>query len=238
MSDGDDPFGRKGEEQTDAFGRPIGDTGESSAQPAGGSLWQSPTEQPAPAPSQRGFAPPTDAPAPDTSQWWTDSQAGTIEGRAHGGGSTGGYAPAEYMERVGAAALDFLVRVAIVVGAILVGAVAHLAGSSAGEVGITIGLVVGAIAASFVYAPYMIAKRNGQTIGHKAVGIRTASRSGGQVSGGKAFVREVLVKGILFEGLGWFTFGIATLINYLWPLWDDKNEALHDKMCDTRMFKV
>lgn len=239
MSDGDDPFGRKGDERTDAFGRPIGD--EPAAEPASDASWQPPSRSaPSPAPSEGGFAPPTDAPAPDTSQWWTGAQAGTIEGRAHGTSQAGvaGVAPAEYVERAGAALLDLLVRIGITGVAVLVGAVAYLAGNEAGDVGLTIGLLVGLAVSSLVYAPYMIATRNGQTVGHKAVGIRVAARGGGPIGGGKAFVREVLVKSLLFEGLGWVTLGIATLLNYLWPLWDDKNEALHDKVCDTRMLKA
>ncbi len=37
---------------------------------------------------------------------------------------------------------------------------------------------------------------------------------------------------------GLFTILILPLLNYLWPLWDKKNEALHDKMCSTRVVKV
>ena len=56
------------------------------------------------------------------------------------------------------------------------------------------------------------------------------------MSGGKAFAREVLVKDILFEGHRRASrSGSSTLVNYLWPLWDEHNEALHDKMCDTRV---
>jgi uncharacterized RDD family membrane protein YckC len=30
-------------------------------------------------------------------------------------------------------------------------------------------------------------------------------------------------------------FGLALLLNYLWPLWDDKNQALHDKVAGTNV---
>jgi uncharacterized RDD family membrane protein YckC len=48
-------------------------------------------------------------------------------------------------------------------------------------------------------------------------------------------VREVLAKALLIEGLGGIAFSIPTILNYLWPLWDDRDEALHDKLCGTRV---
>ena len=47
------------------------------------------------------------------------------------------------------------------------------------------------------------------------------------------------VKAILFDNvLAWLTFAIAPLLNYLWALWDDRNEALHDKLCGTRVVEA
>ena len=40
------------------------------------------------------------------------------------------------------------------------------------------------------------------------------------------------------ENLALFTAYLLTLINYLWPLWDPRNQALHDKMCDTVVLKT
>jgi len=34
--------------------------------------------------------------------------------------------------------------------------------------------------------------------------------------------------------LGSITGGIAVLIDYLWPLWDEENRALHDYVVNTR----
>jgi hypothetical protein len=33
------------------------------------------------------------------------------------------------------------------------------------------------------------------------------------------------------------TFGLAGLLDVLWPLWDDENRALHDFVVDTRTVK-
>ena len=37
---------------------------------------------------------------------------------------------------------------------------------------------------------------------------------------------------------GSLTFGIAPLVDYLWPLWDEENRALHDYLVDTRTVLV
>jgi uncharacterized RDD family membrane protein YckC len=134
--------------------------------------------------------------------------------------------------------VDGFVRLAIVLAFTLVGAVAFAGGESAGEAGIVVGLIVGGVLASFVYAPWMIATRGGQTVGHRATGTRIVNADGSPLSGGRAFVREVLVKAILIEGVGGFLFGIPTLLNYVWPLFDERKEALHDKMCATRVIEA
>jgi uncharacterized RDD family membrane protein YckC len=226
----DDPFGRRADERTDAFGRPLAGEESDEVRPA----------PPAPpdGPPPGGFAPPTDSP-PDTTSWWADSRPGTIEGRAHPearGPLTG--QPAEWAQRAGAAVLDLVVRIGIWIVGMLIGAVAFVGGGEAGGAGLTVGLIVG-IVASVAYAPWMVATRNGQTLGHRATNTRVVRSDGSPLSAGGAIVREVIAKGILFEGiLSTFSFGIALLLNYLWPLWDDRNEALHDKMCSTRVLKA
>ena len=77
-------------------------------------------------------------------------------------------------------------------------------------------------------------ERNGQTLGKQVVGIRVVKADGSPVSVGFAVLRELVVKGLLFGGLGWFLFGIPGLLNYLWPLWDKPGQqALHDKIVST-----
>ena len=53
------------------------------------------------------------------------------------------------------------------------------------------------------------------------------------VSAGRVWVREVLVKGLLFGIVSNFTFGVAALVNYAWALFDDNRHALHDKIAST-----
>jgi uncharacterized RDD family membrane protein YckC len=69
---------------------------------------------------------------------------------------------------------------------------------------------------------------NGQTWGKQVVGIRVLHQDGQPFTAGSAIVREILVKNIL---MGLCT--IVQIVNLLWPLWDDINQALHDKVVHT-----
>ncbi len=145
---------------------------------------------------------------------------------------------ADYASRLLAAVIDFAIRLGIVLAFAAVGALGFLSGDSDLGAGTTvIGAGVGLLAGLF-YAPIMMARTGGQTVGHRAADTRVVKVDGSPLGFGGAFVREVLVKAILFDGIGQFTLYILTLVNYLWPLWDKKNEALHDKMCSTRVVKV
>lgn len=70
--------------------------------------------------------------------------------------------------------------------------------------------------------------RNGQTVGNMAVRTRVVdSRTGGPISAGKALGRYAseIVLVILFF--------IPWILDILWPLWDQQNQTLHDKMAGT-----
>jgi uncharacterized RDD family membrane protein YckC len=54
-----------------------------------------------------------------------------------------------------------------------------------------------------------------------------------------AVLREVVVKTLVFAGIGGsVTFGLAWLLDCLWPLWDDENRALHDLVVDSRVVRA
>ena len=226
----DDPFGRKGEEETDAFGRPIR---EGEAATSTGSLWSGHADERPPPPVRDaaptgGFLPPTDAGVEEPVRWEPpggDTTPGTpATGEA-----------AEYLERAGAAFIDFCIRAAIAIGVLIVVAVAAGGGEDASAAALLIGYYVIAP----LYAPLAMTRWEGQTIGHRAVNTRIVSRKGDAVTGGRAFAREVGAKYLVVEVIGGgLSLGIFTLVNYLWPLWDRRNEALHDKMCDTRVVKA
>jgi uncharacterized RDD family membrane protein YckC len=145
---------------------------------------------------------------------------------------------ASWWSRVGATVLDGLILL-VPVGVLAGGGIA-LAVNGTGAVEI-IGWVVAGIAylaALTLYAPLLMARRgdrNGQTWGRQIMGIRVVRDNGEQLGFGFSFVREVVVKQILFGFIGGFFFSLPTLLDYLWPLWDRENRALHDFIVSTHV---
>ena len=88
-----------------------------------------------------------------------------------------------------------------------------------------------ALAVGVLYAPLLLQRsgeRNGQTWGKQLVGIRVVRDDGEQVTFGYALLRELVLKDLLFSTVGSLLLYIPFLANYLWPLWDKENRALHD----------
>lgn len=142
--------------------------------------------------------------------------------------------------RVGAAILDALILAipVIVLTLIIVGVAA---GSDAAAVVTAILGFLAYLLAVLFYAPLLMARggeHNGQTLGKQALGITVIRDSGAPFDLGAAFVREVVVKNLLFGFVGSFFFSIPTILNYLWPLWDDQNRCLHDMVVKTHVIKV
>ena len=125
-----------------------------------------------------------------------------------------------WWRRVGAQVLDSLI-LTIPVALIVVLVVVVAAGSDVGAI---------------------VMKRpgahNGQTWGRQALAIRVVHDTGEEVTFGYAFVREVLVKYLLFNFIGSFFFSIPTILDYLWPLWDDENRCLHDMIVKSHVVRT
>jgi uncharacterized RDD family membrane protein YckC len=127
-----------------------------------------------------------------------------------------------------------LVILAIFGGVFSVG---FFADEDTGVVAVVVGLMLGFLAVAIVallYAPLMMDRTNGKTLGRMAMGIRVVRANGQPITFGFAMLREVAVKALLFGLAGSLTFGLANLADVLWPLWDDENRALHDFLVDTR----
>jgi uncharacterized RDD family membrane protein YckC len=152
------------------------------------------------------------------------------------GNQVQGMRVAEFGSRAQAAVVDFFVRLAFVLAGTLVGALLFFAGETAGGIGLLVGIGVGFLA-GLAYAPLMMARTGGQTVGHKASGTRIVNRDGSSLSLGQSALREVVVKWLVIDVVGG-SFLLPSLLNYLWPLWDDKNEALHDKLTRTRVVEA
>ena len=100
-------------------------------------------------------------------------------------------------------------------------------------VGLMLSFVAIAIVA-LLYAPLMMARTNGKTLGRMAMGIRVVRANGAADDvrlGDAARGRHQGAAGRLRE--------LAHVrarepADVLWPLWDDENRALHDFVVDTR----
>ena len=116
--------------------------------------------------------------------------------------------------------------------------IGFFAGGDVGFASLVIGFLIAVVCVSIVallYAPALMARTNGQTLGRMALGIRVVRANGKPIDFGYAALREVAVKWLLINAVGGsFTFGLAPLIDYLWPLWDEENRALHDMVVDSR----
>jgi uncharacterized RDD family membrane protein YckC len=144
---------------------------------------------------------------------------------------------ASWGSRVGATLLDILILLIpyAVLAAIVVGA---FAGSDTAGIVVLILSVLAYFAITLLYAPLLMARKgahNGQTFGKQVVGIRAVRDSGQPFELGWAFLREFVVKNLLFGGVGGLFFGIPWLLDNLWPLWDDQNRALHDMLVSTHV---
>lgn len=107
-----------------------------------------------------------------------------------------------------------------------------------GELFSSIGAVI-ILAALVVLIGYIVwwlfALRRGQTPGKQIVGIRVIKDNGEPSGWGYTFLREFVIKFLLLGFISEATFGIARLVDYLWPLWDraKKMQTLHDKLLGT-----
>lgn len=74
--------------------------------------------------------------------------------------------------------------------------------------------------------------RNGQTPGKQLVGIRVIRADGTPSDWGWTFLREWVVKWLLFSIL-LSELIVAWLVDYLWAFWDKDRQTLHDKIMKT-----
>jgi uncharacterized RDD family membrane protein YckC len=156
----------------------------------------------------------------------------------------GRYVLASWLSRVGAQLIDGLI---IGAGALIlflpIGAALGIGAANDSDTGVgaaIVGLlfwVVCVTIIAFLYAPILMARTNGKTLGRMAMNIRVVRTSGEPVTFWFAFLREVVVKSFLFGFISSITFGLASVLDLLWPLWDEENRALHDFIVSTRVVK-
>ncbi len=116
--------------------------------------------------------------------------------------------------------------------------------SAGGLVAALVGLFVTALVfavLALVYAPLTMMRsgeHNGQTFGKQIVGIRVIRTSGERMDFLWSALREVAIKTFGVAIVATATLYLAFLANYLWPLWDDENRALHDMAASTRVVRA
>ena len=87
---------------------------------------------------------------------------------------------------------------------------------------------------ALLYAPLLMWRTNGKTIGRMAVGTRVVRANGQDMDFGTAMLREVVIKALAIGIASSIIPFIPFLVDVLWPLWDDENRALHDFPVNTR----
>ena len=151
--------------------------------------------------------------------------------------------------RAGAWVVDFLLVLALWIAVFIPGGVAGGAGADALGVVLLILGGLAAVAITILYAPWLMQRdgpRNGQTLGKQLLGVRVVRVKGQPVDWGLGLMREVVLKGfalwlasLVAGALTFFLLGIGGFApyfaNYLWPLWDDQNRAVHDMVAETRV---
>ncbi len=124
----------------------------------------------------------------------------------------------------------------------LFGGLGSLAGDNGGAVGFFLGIAVAFIPVlivSLLYMPYWMSRNDGATIGKQVMKIKVIRVNGQSTDFGWSALRQVVVIQGLFGFLGGiFLLGIPLLIDYLWPLWDEENRALHDMLVQSRVVKA
>jgi len=146
---------------------------------------------------------------------------------------------ANWGSRLASHLIDGLITTAVTFGAaIVVGfAVGGLTGD--GDIGFGVGALiyfVALLAWMLSYFPLTMKRpgaHNGQTWGRQALSIRVLREDGQPVTAGTAYFRDVLMKYTVFLWGGACFLYVPTFLDVFWPLWDDRDQALHDKAADT-----
>lgn len=129
----------------------------------------------------------------------------------------------------GSRAGAYLIDAGVIVGAFLAlfiviavaNAISSVLGAILGILGY-LGLAAGGIGYFIVFES---AAKGGQTIGKKVCNIRVVQQDTGQLlTTGESAIRYVCRAVCSFVPLG---------LDLLWPLWDERKQALHDKLAKT-----
>jgi uncharacterized RDD family membrane protein YckC len=89
------------------------------------------------------------------------------------------------------------------------------------------------------YATVLVGGVRGQTVGMMAVGVRAVRDGTRDVVGyGPAFGRSLMEQILRLIGVVSIVLGLPWLLDMLWPLWDARNQTLHDKVAKTVVIRA
>ena len=123
---------------------------------------------------------------------------------------------AGWWRRFGAIILDGLI-IGIPINILLAAA------GASGNTGVLVVVYLLAIAGGIAYQVLMIGSK-GQTVGKMAAGVKVVRHDS------PAPIGYGLAAGRYFST---FLSAIPCYLGFAWPLWDDKNQTFHDKICST-----
>ena len=147
---------------------------------------------------------------------------------------------AEWWRRVVATLIDGLIVGAITVAALAALGAGVFGGGETGVVELIVAGVLGALifgAIALIYAPAVMARTGGSTLGKLLLGCRVVRPAGKRTDFWWSAYREVVIKGIVLGIASSITGGIAYVVDGAWPLFDGQNRALHDYVVDSRVVK-
>ena len=147
---------------------------------------------------------------------------------------------AGWWQRVGASLLDTLVLVIPMLIILLIlysGDMGQLSDGNSFQAGFTGRRLAGGLLTGLLQLAYSgILNGRGQTVGKMALGIKVVNAdTGAPIGMGKGFLRHTAQ---FVAGLVPCPGALFLLLDVLWPLWDDRNQALHDKIAGSIVVKT
>jgi len=148
--------------------------------------------------------------------------------------------PAGYGKRVLGAIIDFLILAAVSAVPVIVFVIGLVAAADASDKGEPASggmeMLLGGIGwlVVMIWSVWLFGYRQGvtgMTPGKRVAGTRLIRIGTGEAPGGSTGLGRILVPPLVNS----FTGGVYVIIDYLWPLWDDNNQRVSDKMFKTQV---
>jgi uncharacterized RDD family membrane protein YckC len=138
---------------------------------------------------------------------------------------------AGWWRRAAALLLDTVLIVALVMATGLTGYGLSTLNDRVGLLILVVAFVL-IIGGPIFYSIYLTGKEPGQTVGKRVLGIRVRHAEHDRAIGYGAATGRYFITFIF----GWFT--IPLILDYLFPLWDGRNQTLHDKIANSIVVRV